>query len=67
MAGKHIVEVFVHEDEAEGEKELAVLMDRRTRDHALNAYNLLFHQEILRKNAGKGKRQGFEDAGEVRI
>ena len=67
MAGKHIVEVFVHEDEARDEKELAFLMDRRTRDHALNAYNLLFHQEILRRNAGKGKRQGFEDAGEVRL
>lgn len=65
QVGKHILEVFVHEDEAGDGKELAFLMDRRTRDHAVNAYNLLFHQEVLRKNAGKGKRQGYGDAGEV--
>ena len=66
MLGKHIIEVFVHEDEAKDEKELKFLMDRRTREHAENAYNLLFHPEILRKNAGRGLRQGFEDAGELR-
>lgn len=63
--GKHIIEVFVHEDEAQDEKELAFLMDRRARDHAVNAYNLLFHQEILQKNAGTGRRQGYDDAGQV--
>ena len=66
MLGKHIIEVFVHEDEAVDEKELKFLMDRRTREHAENAYNLLFHPEILQKNAGKGLRQGFEDAGELK-
>jgi riboflavin synthase len=66
IVGKHVIEVFVHEDEARDEKELAFLMDRRTREHARNAYNLLFHQDVLRKNAGKGKRQGYDDAGEVR-
>ena len=65
MLGKHIIEVFVHEDEAKDEKELAFLMDRRTREHAVNVYNLLFHPEALRKNAGKGLREGFEDAGEI--
>ena len=63
--GKHIIEVFVHEDEAPDERELAVLMDRRARDHAVNAYNLLYHPEFLRKNAGTGRRQGYEDAGPV--
>ena len=62
---RHVIEVFVHEDEAEDEKELAFLMDRRARDHAVNAYNLLFRPGILQKNAGKGKRQGYEDAGEL--
>jgi riboflavin synthase len=63
MTNKHIIEVFVHEDEAKDEKELAWLAERRAREHALNAYNLALHPERLRKNAGKGLRQGFEDAG----
>ena len=33
---KHIIEVFVHEDEARDDKGLAWLMDRRTREHAVN-------------------------------
>ncbi len=65
LAGKHIIEVFVHEEEASDESELAWLMDRRAREHALNAYNMMFRPEILRKNAGKGLRQGYQDAGPV--
>lgn len=66
MTGKHILVVFVHEDEAKDEKELAFLADRRTREHAENAYYLLFNPEYLQKFAGKGLRQGFEDVGPVR-
>lgn len=66
MTNKHIVEVFVHEDEAKNEKELAFLADRRSREHAVNCYNLLFKPKILKKNAGKGLRQGFEDAGALK-
>ena len=66
MCNKHILEVFVHEDEAEGEKELGWLADRRTREHALNALDLLFDPENLTKNAGRGLREGFEDAGPLR-
>ncbi|UCG69279.1 MAG: riboflavin synthase [Thermoplasmata archaeon] len=62
---KHIIEVFVHEDEAKNEKELAWLMDRRAREHAQNVYRLLFKKEELSKFAGKGLREGFEDAGEL--
>ena len=62
MCNKHILEVFVHEDETEGEKELGWLADRRAREHALNALDLLFDPENLTKNAGKGLREGFEDA-----
>lgn len=62
---KHIIEVFVHEDEAESEKELAWLAERRAREHAVNAYDLVFRPERLTKSAGKGLRQGFEDAGPV--
>ena len=66
MCNKHILEVFVHEDEAKDEKELAWLADRRSREHALNALDLLFHPENLTKQAAKGLREGFEDAGSLR-
>ena len=65
MTNKHIVEVFVHQDEADTDKELAWLAERRAREHAVNAYDLLFRPERLVKNAGKGLRQGFEDAGPI--
>ncbi|MEE8182740.1 MAG: riboflavin synthase [Thermoplasmata archaeon] len=67
LTNHHIIEVFVHEDEAKNEKELAWLADRRTRDHAENVFNLLFKPEKLRRKAGKGARQGFEDAGPLEV
>ncbi len=66
LVSKHIIEVFVHEDEASDEKELSWLAEQRAREHARNAYNLLFRPEELAKNAGKGLRQGYEDAGPAR-
>ena len=66
LCNKHIIEVFIHEDEAKNEKELAWLTERRVREHALNVLDLLFKPESLTKNAGKGLRQGFEDAGIIR-
>jgi riboflavin synthase len=66
LTNKHIVEVFVHEDEAKDEKQLAWLAERRSREHAVNAYDLLFRPERLLKSAGKGLRQGFEDVGQIR-
>jgi riboflavin synthase len=65
LCNKHIIEVFVHEDEAEDEKQLSWLADRRAREHALNILDLLFNPGNLRKNAGKGLRQGFEDIGSI--
>ena len=65
LTNKHIVEVFVHEDEAKSARELAWLAERRSREHAANAYNLLFRPEKLAKDAGKGLRQGFEDVGPI--
>ena len=67
MVNKHIIEVFVHEDEAKDERELAALMDRRTREHALNVVKLLFKPRMLEKEAGTGQRQGYEDVGPARI
>jgi riboflavin synthase len=66
MCNKHILEVFVHEDEAKNEKELTWLADRRAREHASNALDLLFKPENLVKKAGTGLREGFEDAGPLK-
>lgn len=67
MTNKHIIEVFVHEDEAKDDAELAFLADRRAREHAVNAYDLLFRPESLTRRAGTGLRQGFADAGPVKM
>jgi riboflavin synthase len=61
MCDKHIIEVFVHEDEAEDDKLSAIVSDR-CRKHARNAVYLLKNPKWLLKNAGKGLRQGFGDA-----
>ncbi|MDI6708379.1 MAG: riboflavin synthase [Candidatus Thermoplasmatota archaeon] len=66
LTNKHVIEVFVYEWEAENEKELAKLADRRAREHALNAYKLLFKSEKLTKYAGKGLRQGYKDVGPLK-
>jgi len=66
MTNTHIIEVFVHEDEAADDNELAFLADSRAREHAINVYDMIFKPDVLTKNAGKGLRQGFEDAGPVK-
>jgi len=66
MCNKHIIEVFVHEDEGKDDKELAWLADRRAREHAINVLDLLFKPEKLIKMAGSGLREGFEDAKPIR-
>jgi len=65
LTNVHVIEVFVHEDEARDEKELSWLAERRIREHAQNVLRLLFHPEWLAKHAGSGLRQGFDDAGPV--
>jgi len=65
LTNTHIIEVFVHEDEAKDDRTLAFLADRRSREHAVNVYEMMFHPERLAKNAGKGLREGFGDAGPV--
>ena len=66
MTNTHIIEVFVHEDEAKDDRELAWLMEQRTREHAVNAVKLILRPQDLVKEAGTGQRQGFEDAGPAR-
>lgn len=63
MTNTHIIEVFVHEDEVEGEKQLKDLAKKRARDHAENVVKLLMKPEELKKEAGKGKREGQKDVG----
>jgi len=66
MTNKHIIEVFVHEDEAGDGRQLAWLAEQRTREHAVNAVKLLAAPRALAKEAGTGQRQGFPDAGPAR-
>jgi riboflavin synthase len=65
LTGKHIVEVFVHENEAWSEKEFQSICENRTRKHAHNAVLLVTEPESLVKLAGKGVRQGKEDEGPI--
>jgi riboflavin synthase len=65
MAGKHIIEVFVHEDEAKDGRELATIVENRCRKHARNAVYFLKDPSWFTRNAGAGLRQGKEDAGSL--
>jgi riboflavin synthase len=67
MTNRHVLEVFVHEDEAKNDIELAQLADMRSREHAINAVKLLFEPERLVKEAGKGEREGYKDVGPARL
>jgi len=65
LTNKHIIEVFIHEDEGKSEKDLYSICENRARKHAHNAVWLVGHPEILAKRAGTGRRQGREDAGPI--
>jgi len=62
-----ILEVFVHEDEADDPAVLASVFENRSRKHARNAYWMLFEPEQLSRRAGQGVRQGFGDAGPLTV
>jgi riboflavin synthase len=63
MTSTPILEVFVHEDESDDPAVLATVFANRSRDHARNAYWMLFEPEQLARRAGRGIRQGFANAG----
>ena len=63
MTTTAILEVFVHEDEADDPARLAEICRDRSRKHARNAYWMLYEPEQLTSRAGKGIRQGSSDAG----
>ena len=66
MANKHVLEVFVHMDEAKTEKEIYGIARNRAVKHALNALELLKSKTALTKYAGAGRRQGKADEGPIK-
>ena len=67
MTNKHIIEVFIHPDEAKTDEELYQIAKNRTEKHTLNVLELLKSKEALTDNAGIGKRQGKDDEGPIKI
>ncbi len=65
MTNTNILEVFVHENEVTTDDRLVKLVEKRVRKHALNAYWMLCEPRQILERAGKGIRQGFDDAGGI--
>jgi riboflavin synthase len=65
QTGKHIIEAFVHENEAWSEKEFHDICESRVRKHVDNAVLLVKKPEELVKKAGMGVRQGKDDEGPI--
>ncbi len=65
--GKPVIEVFVHEDEAESPKELVRITRDRTKKHCINALMMSrksYARKMIRR-AGTGRRQGRKDVGSI--
>ena len=67
LTSTHILEVFVHEDEEEDPSKLAQVCVNRARKHARNAYWMVYEPEQLTRQAGRGIRQGYDDAGPIAV
>lgn len=65
MTNKHIIEVFVHEEEGRNERDLFGIAKNRAIKHARNAVELILKPENLKKRAATGARQGRDDVGRV--
>ena len=65
MTNKHVIDVTIHEDEAEDEKTLMMVAENRVREHVRNAVDLLVNPKRLQKLAGTGQRQGYPDVGPI--
>lgn len=63
MTSTHILEAFVHMDEATSDQGLIEVVQNRVAEHAVNAHWILERPEELAKRAGTGQRQGFQDIG----
>ncbi len=68
ITGKHIIDVTVHEDEADNPDELLEIAKNRAMEHALNLVKLIRHgREALTRYAGQGLRQGRPDVGPLKM
>ena len=67
MTNRHVLEVFVHMDEASTEKEIYMIAKNRTEKHTLNALDLLKSKTALTRYSGKGRRQGKQDEGPIKV
>jgi riboflavin synthase len=67
MTNKHVLEVFVHEDEAESDEELKEIIINRVTKHSVNAVWLLKNPQELSMRAGTGERQGKENAKRIEL
>jgi riboflavin synthase len=65
MTNKHIIEVFVHEDEGKDERDLKEVAINRAIKHARNAVELILKPENVKKRRASGARQGREDVGGI--
>ena len=66
LTNKHVIDVTIHEDEAEDEATLKKIAINRAQKHALNAVKLLKGgRTALTPYAGQGLRQGYPDAGPI--
>jgi len=63
LTNRHIIEVFVHENEAKNDRQLIEICENRARKHAINAVQLILSPHELTLRAGAGIRQGFPDEG----
>ena len=63
LTNKHIIEVFVHENEAWSGEEFIEICQSRIRKHVQNALLMITKPETLSENAGMGVRQGKKDEG----
>ncbi|MFH1393349.1 MAG: riboflavin synthase [Candidatus Micrarchaeota archaeon] len=63
LTNKHVIEAFVHENEAWSDKEFIEICNNRVRKHAHNAVLIVTSPETLVSFAGKGMRQGKADEG----
>ncbi len=67
LTGAIVLDVTVHEDEADSEERLAIIAEDRARKHARNlAYMVKEGPRALTRWAGQGLRQGGPDAGPIR-
>ncbi len=66
LTNKHVIDVTVHEDEAEDEATLKKIAIDRAQKHTLNLVKLLTGgRTALTPYAGQGLRQGYPDVGPI--